>query len=131
MPGVTKEHAPILTIVKVKSKQTIDIGTGKITNHEESEEIGILDRRAFLNVLNNTNRGLASPELLRRLNEYETLIYLEESSVHDEKWEKATTDKVRIENLLIREILHGYKRLVMKLDIEDNHSITMLDEYYN
>ncbi|MDQ0875706.1 hypothetical protein QFZ77_004365 [Paenibacillus sp. V4I3] len=99
-------------------------------DHQENEEQGILDRKKFIQVLTETNRGLASQTLLNLLFRYEMLIHLEESNIHDEKWEKASDEKVRIENLLIDEIVYGYKETVKLLDIDDNHSLSMLVDFF-
>ncbi|MDQ0888224.1 hypothetical protein QFZ81_003312 [Paenibacillus sp. V4I9] len=131
-------YAPILTTTNRKVKQTVDLFNSKVIDHQENEEQGILDRKKFIQVLTETNRGLARQTLLNLLFRYEMLIHLEESNIHDEKWEKASDEKwekasdekVRIENLLIDEIVYGYKETVKLLDIDDNHSLSMLVDFF-
>ncbi|PRA04845.1 MULTISPECIES: hypothetical protein [unclassified Paenibacillus] len=131
MPDIKRIDAPILTLTSVKSKQTTTFGeSGFSINSEESEEtLEIADRRNFLGVLNSTNRGLARPELLLILNKYEMLIHLEELKVRDEKWRKATAEKVKVEIELVNEIVNGYLESVQKLDISNKSSFKLIKEY--
>lgn len=88
------------------------------------EEVGVLDRQDFIKALNDTNKGLGSPELLRLISEYEILVYLEEHLEKDsEKWKRATEEKVNVELLLLKEIVKGYTNTRKKLRIGNNRNI--------
>jgi hypothetical protein len=51
-------YAPILTTTNRKVKQTVDLFNTKVIDHQENEEQGILDRKKFIQVLTETNKGL-------------------------------------------------------------------------
>lgn len=133
-PQVTLEEAPIITTVNRKSTQKIEFKENsdvKVTG-SSSESVGILDRKQFINALNEANKGLARPNLLKLINEYEVLVYLEETlDSEDDKWMNATSEKVKVELMLIKEIVYGYKEAVAKLGLDDDHSISMADDILN
>jgi hypothetical protein len=120
IPNVPLEKAPILTSKTRTVKQTIDFSSGTITNtSEEKTAKGLLDRKAFLEVLNDTNKGLARPQLLKLIYEYDLILYMEENTEEgSEYWEKATTEKVNIEQALVKEIIDGYEETIYKLGLD-------------
>lgn len=116
-PHITVKEAPIITTKKEITKQKFDINSGKI-KFEQIEQKGYLDREDFIKSLDDTNKGLASPELLRLIAEYEVLVYLEDTLSQDsEEWEKATQEKVDVEYQLAKEIVRGYSETRKKLKL--------------
>lgn len=111
-----------------------------ITKNDE-EKAGIIHRDFFIEQLEQTDKGLASSELLRLIGEYKVLVYLEEakknSTTQEEKdlFDKITKEKVKVEILLVQEIVRGYSKLRKSLgrrnapDVE-TYNIFWKNEYY-
>jgi hypothetical protein len=121
-PDLDIDTVPILTSTKQTIKQNINLLTGSITMTAEKEQTtsGLLDRKAFLKVLNETNKGLTSPKLLRLIYEYDLIIYMEENTIEgSHHFEKATNEKVKIERELVREIVYGYEETINKLKLDN------------
>jgi len=132
-PHITVEKAPILTSEKKTTNQSFQFSSEgvKVSSSESSGGAGILDRKAFIEILNNTNKGLARPKLLILINQYELLVYLEENTEKEsEQWKKATTKKVEVENALFKEIQYGYEDTIRNLKLDDAGQIYNLETYF-
>jgi hypothetical protein len=119
-PDVSLETAPIITSKRRTITHKIDLSTGTASVSAGPEATGLLDRNAFLKVLNDTNKGLARPKLLRLIYEYELLIYMEENT--DKKSVQnniASSEKVKIELKLVREIVSGYEDTINNLELDN------------
>lgn len=114
--------APILTLIKRKTKSNIELtpnGAVEKIIEDTEETITLIDRKNFIIALNDTNKGLARPELLILINRYEILIHLEESlNTDSEEYNVATTEKVNVEYKLIHEIVNGYIETIQKLQLD-------------
>jgi len=127
LPHLKRDEFPILTLVKKTIKNSVKFkadGKHEISNDEKEETLSIMDRKNFLKVINETNKGLASANLLVCISQYEMLIYLEESlSEDDPRWKEATSIKVNVENKLIDEIVRGYIKTLKKLKLGEENSL--------
>ncbi|MCW2278717.1 hypothetical protein [Heliophilum fasciatum] len=86
-----------------------------------SNKTELLDRKKFIESLNKTNFGLARPNLIILINIYELLVNLEETlEENSPEWEKASAEKVKVENELYEEILDGYIETTKRLKLDDN-----------
>jgi len=120
MPTIKYNEVPIISLETIKTKTTYKNDTGEITvqNEDVPFEEQLLHRLKFIKKKNEVNLGLCTPELLVKLNEYETLIYLEETTKDDQElFEKATTQKVEVELQLLKEIESGYFETIELLEI--------------
>jgi len=119
---LTIKEAPILTWI---SEETTTNGT-EITKKSKP----ILDRTYFIEILKNSNKGLIKPKLLKLLNAYEILIYLEETlKIDSDKWKIATNKKVNVEYELFREVQIGYEETIEKLKLDDKFEIFNLEDF--
>ncbi|GGH17218.1 hypothetical protein GCM10008013_12410 [Paenibacillus segetis] len=151
MPDAKIKDFPIITLINVKSTQRLNIKAGEpitFTNSESEEVLSILDRNNFIKLFDKTNKGLARPKLLLLLNQYEMLIYLEESLPHekdrdsdgrrddgyfeddDPKWILATKEKVEVENEIFNEIISGYLETLTKLEIDKKSSFETIKNFF-
>jgi hypothetical protein len=131
-PHITRKEFPILTLSSKKVKRTITFGDGKrvdTTSEEKEEILSIVDRKNFIKIFNDTNKGLARPELLLLIHKYEMLIHLEESTEHDEDWERASAAKVLVENEIFDEIVSGYIETIRKMDMGDRKSLKNIKKF--
>lgn len=94
---------------------------------EDADVLG-LNRKYFIEKLNNINIGLASKELYTLLSMYEVACYIEENHKNDKTLE-ATILKVEIENNLREEILNGYSYYHKKLGLSSKN-IKKMKSYY-
>lgn len=85
-----------------------------------------LNRKYFIEKLNNINIGLASKELYTLLSMYQVACYIEENDVNNLE---GTILKVRIENDLRKEILNGYSYYHKKLGLSSKN-IKKMKSYY-
>lgn len=130
LPNSSIISEPILTLTSTNTQHSYNFELGRFFLTKEESRPGVLDRKEFIKALNSTNKGLARPNLLNLIYQYEMLIYLEELNTNDEKWDKATSEKVRIELLLIREIVWGYRETVKLLDLDDNHTLNSEEDFF-
>lgn len=117
------EKYPILEFTTYKIKSNVNLFTKE--SKEVSKEViaTVLEKKAFINVLNESNKGLASSELLRLLNEYEMLLYLEEKLADNQDLAKAQSKTVKVEHELVQEIINGYSESMRKLKLDKNKEI--------
>lgn len=120
IPNHSFEEVPVLTSESVQTKVSFEFKKDGISvSQNESTTVGFLDRKQFLNILNDTNMGLARPRLLELIHQYHLLIYLEENAAREsDHWKKATSEKVSVEIKLVQEILEGYMQTLKKLGID-------------
>ncbi|PFA94140.1 hypothetical protein CN383_26870 [Priestia megaterium] len=90
----------------------------------------ILDKKDFVRVLNESNKGLASPNLLRLLNEYEMLLFLEKA-LKGNNLKKAQAKALIVERELVKEIIDGYSESIRKLKLHKNKKIEMFNFKFN
>jgi len=104
---------------KTKVKAVLDLTNGSVTS-ESSTETGIIDRKNFTRILKDkVNSGLATPRLLIAINQYELMVYLEESFEQDSpEWNNATTKKIEIEYALFQAIVSGYDQTIYHLGLD-------------
>ncbi|MEC2423256.1 hypothetical protein [Bacillus velezensis] len=82
------------------------------TKKNGEEKPGIIHRNYFIKQLEETDKGLASSELLRLIGEYKALVFLEEAEQEGtDLFNKITKEKVEVEILLVQEIVRGYSKL--------------------
>jgi len=122
LPNVTRQEAPIFTSENKSSKQTLSFNSsGMNVSSEETKEVGFFDRKKFITTLKETNQGLARPRLLELINQYDLLVYLEETMEKGgDQWEKATSEKVIVEYGLTEEIISGYQATINKLGLDND-----------
>lgn len=151
MPSSKRKETPIITLVNVKRTQKLNIIAGEpisVTNSETEETLSIADRKNFIKLLNETNMGLARPDLLLLLSQYEMLIHLEEFLPHsggidfkakkedkqynedDTKWIQATEEKVEVENKIFDEIIQGYLETLIKLQIDKKSRFETVKNFF-
>jgi hypothetical protein len=126
LPTSIIKEAPIITMTRKVTEKNVDFKSGRVSkvSYKKREEKGLIDRKDFINAFNETNKGLASPELLRLISEYEVLVYLEEKLEKDsDEWRKATEEKVNVEYLLLKEIVRGYEEYSNKLGVSKGKDI--------
>ena len=116
-------QSPILTSERTKVKQYINLskGTCKV---EKEVKVDVLDRQNFINMLNETNAGLARPDLLIAIKQYELIVSLDEKG---EKCEKLTDKKVEIEYKLFRAIVDGYEETIYALGLKGKETVLDLE----
>lgn len=117
------EENPIIEFINTNTKSSVNPFTGETQHISESEPSVILDKKSFVNILNDSNKGLASSELLRLLNEYEMLLYLKAKLVAGRDKEKAEVKLLSVERELVREIIDGYSESMRKLKLHKNKKI--------
>ncbi|SFH51045.1 hypothetical protein SAMN04487776_12217 [Priestia megaterium] len=100
----------------------------KETN-EDAEEF-ILDKKDFVRVLNESNKGLASPNLLRLLNEYEMLLFLEKALTGNNV-QIAHAKILIVERELVKEIIDGYSESIRKLKLHKKKKIEVFNFNFN
>lgn len=120
IPDVSVNDVPILTSEKRTINSVLSFGEeGSEFRQEEKTEVGFLDRKNFIRVLNESNKGLARPKLLILIKQYELLVYLEETMEQEsEEWRKATNKKVEVELELFYEIVEGYESTIINLGLD-------------
>lgn len=115
----------------------LDVPVINHTTKKNGEETpGIIHRNYFIKQLEETDKGLASSELLRLIGEYKALVFLEEAEQEGtDLFNKITKEKVEVEILLVQEIVRGYSKLRKNLgrrnapDVE-TYNIFWKNEYY-
>jgi len=123
------EDAPILEFISKSTNSKFDLVSGKILDANVTEN-KILDRESFYKILNNTNKGLARPELLKLLSAYEILVFLENTlEKNSDEYKKATSKKVEVEIKLFREVAKGYEDTITKLQLDDSTQIIDLENF--
>ncbi|WP_461614359.1 hypothetical protein [Clostridium sp. Marseille-QA1073] len=123
------ENKPILTWERKIKKYNENLFTGEIANKQE-ESSYILDRKYFIKICNDVDKGLMSPKLLNLINAYEILVYLEENLERGNSiLELATVDKVEIEKKIVTEVIKGYKDLVDKLKIDKSREAIDINSF--
>ncbi|KKM09561.1 hypothetical protein SY88_18370 [Clostridiales bacterium PH28_bin88] len=128
IPNVEVKTAPILTSEKSIVNTQFSLSTGKV-KQETRTEAGFFDRKNFIRVLNDSNKGLARPKLLLLIKQYEVLVYLEENTQEEsEQWKKATEKKVDVEYELFKEIVDGYESTVRFLRLDGSENIYDLEK---
>ncbi|WP_315122325.1 hypothetical protein [uncultured Clostridium sp.] len=127
-PDKDIKNFPILTLT-FQVKNTKQDLTGGAISKETSEE-NILDRKHLLDIINDTNKGLATPNLLILINAYGILVNLEEKLKEgSEEWEKATRKKVEVEYKLFKEVVNGYENTIKKLKLDYKYRNMNLEEF--
>lgn len=120
-------EAPILTMEKKKVQTTVNLSDGT-TSVSKSVKSIILDRKNFINTLNKTNMGLAKPDLLIAIKQYEMLVYLEENTNEEtDEWREATNKKVEIEYKLFKAIVSGYSDTIYTLGLDGIEEVLDLE----
>jgi len=135
------EEKPIL-YTKMINKELHKISNGNVIDiYEEIYEVdGILTKKNLLKCLNETNFGLARPELLTIISEYELLIHIQEDwekrnindieefsekqlqeIYNDPEIKKIINEEVKVERLLVKEIIDGYRETVKRLGISNEY----------
>lgn len=115
------EKYPILEYTHTKTKGTVDLFTEE-TKEISKEETIVLDKKSFIKVLNESNKGLASSELLKLLNEYEILLFLEKTVIGD-NLKKAQERILKVEHELVKEIVNGYGESMRKLRLDKTKKV--------
>lgn len=148
--NVSIEEAPILYIIET-TKQ-LEFKNGEMTEVITREK-GALDRQEFIKALNSANYGLASPNLLSLIAQYELLVEYEdkarenledktpagygtdtvdntlkvefENSEEFKRFKKIATARKGVEILLLKEIVNRYNETVFQLGLDIDQVIEL------
>ncbi|OXM17331.1 hypothetical protein [Paenibacillus herberti] len=91
-----------------------------------------IDRTDIINIVKE-NKELSSHLLLKRVSEYEVLIYIRECILRNSAGVDVEPVKKHIqltEKLIVDEIVLGYKKLIVDLKLEEQDSIARIDQFY-
>lgn len=147
MPDFSIEKAPILRVVK--TTESVTIKNGEMVK-EINETTGALDRELFIKELNKSNYGLARPNLLSLISQYEFLVEIENESrkvlqtiiprqmpedVEEIKrieelpqyksFKSVAKSRTDIERKLVQEISSGYNETINKLGMDKSQGINI------
>ncbi|WP_128895871.1 hypothetical protein [Longirhabdus pacifica] len=91
----------------------------------------IVKRDDFLNILNDANKGLARPQLLIFMHQYEMLLHLEHRGDIGAKKVQTSIQRIEVERLLVHEIIAGYRATLRKLAIDDVSTFALEKEIFD
>lgn len=108
-------EAPLLSLNYEKT-------TNSKEGYKREETPGIIHRNKFIEHFNKIDYGLARPQLLELINQFEIMNYiLIEKRYHVEKKDELEEKLVDIESKLLLEIVNGYYETIKKLDVDTQY----------
>jgi len=114
------DENPIIEINSTKTEQKIN-ASGMSVESITTDVCGCT-RKAFIEISETTNFGLASPELVTLINMYKMVSYCSSGNQTTREKAKAIILQGKIEHALVQEILTGYNFYHNKLKLRKCHS---------
>lgn len=123
--GLSYEEVPIFEIKSTHKTVNFKMenGTGKVSQHEETNPVLDMSTETLLEVCDSTNLGLAPTKLSTLLNAYRMLHYISSGNQVTRPRAKATLLKIQVERELCEEIIRGYNYYHKKLGLSDSDSL--------
>lgn len=125
-PDMTVEEIPIISI---SHKRTTSKYNEELKRFEENVEelASIADKKEFLSIIQKSNMGLASPNLVVLINKYEAALWFMNIPESNPEREKVDDLIHEIEKSLCKEIIISYKSCIKKLGLDKSTEIDHLD----
>ncbi|MDK3010865.1 hypothetical protein ORM30_29420 [Bacillus cereus] len=125
-PGMTVEEIPIISISHTKTTSKYNEELKEFEKNVE-ELTSIADKKEFLSIIQGSNMGLASPNLVVLINKYETALWFMNLPESHPERKKVEDLILEIEISLCKEIIISYKSCIKKLGLDKSTEIDHLD----
>lgn len=126
VPDKTVEEIPIISISHTKTTTKYNEELKEFEKNVE-ELTSIADKKEFLSIIQGSNMGLASPNLVVLINKYETALWFMNLPESHPERKKVEDLILEIEKSLCKEIIISYKSCVKKLGLDKSTEIDHLD----